>query len=100
MKDRDVGPGQIFPLFIGIAVNRVIDEVGANAAVIQKGISLAGRAVAGDRSALVFSLNQKIQEQSLRFLYLLCERRIGTQVGVPLRPVLFASAQPPGRRQL
>src|SRR5688500_10985746 len=40
-QNRNVRPGQVLPLLVRIAVYRVLDEVGANAAVIQQGVALS-----------------------------------------------------------
>ena len=50
--DRDVGAGQEPPVLVRIAVDGVVEEIGPDAAVVQQGVALPGRAVADDLLAL------------------------------------------------
>ena len=52
---------QKFPVLVRIAVHRVVQEIGANAAIVQQGVALAGRAVAGDRFAGPLGVDQEAQ---------------------------------------
>src|SRR6266581_5979607 len=50
--DRDVRSRRKTPVLIRVAVNRVIEEIGADSTVVEKRIPLAGRPVTGDRFPL------------------------------------------------
>src|SRR5262245_46866480 len=47
-KDRDVRAGKKPVVLVRVPVDRVLEEVGADAAVVEQRIALAGRTVAGD----------------------------------------------------
>src|SRR5215471_10927167 len=49
--DRDARAGQVVALLLGVAVHRVVKEIGADPAVVEERVSLARSAVAGDRLA-------------------------------------------------
>jgi hypothetical protein len=73
--DRDVHARREAPVLVGIAVDRKVDEVGADAAVVQKRVALAGRAVGADALALLLAGDQKRQEIALGPAHLLAEPR-------------------------
>ena len=50
MLDRDVGAGQELALLVRVAIDREVEQVGADAAVVEQRVALARRAVAGDRA--------------------------------------------------
>ena len=60
MKDRNVSTWQEFALFVWIAINRVVDEIGTNATVVQQGIPLARGTVAGNGFAFPFGTDEEI----------------------------------------
>src|SRR5208282_3038468 len=64
-KNRNVSSREIFALLVGISVNRVVEKIGAYAAIVEQGIALARRAVAGDRFAAALRLDQKAQQLAL-----------------------------------
>src|SRR5580704_8467024 len=57
--DGNVRAGQESAVFVGIAVDGVIEEIGANAAVIQERVAFSGGAVAGDGFSFAFCFDQK-----------------------------------------
>src|SRR5262245_30281953 len=76
IQNRDPRTGREFALLKGIAVDRVVDEVGSDAAVVQQGVSLPWCAVANDRLACSFCHDQELQYLSLCLPNLLFETRI------------------------
>ena len=68
MPDRDVGPGQELALLVRVAVDRELEQVGADAAVVEQRVALAGRAVAGDPLALASACDQELEQAPLRLL--------------------------------
>ena len=53
-------PGVNLPCLYGLRVHRVVEEVGADAAVVEQRVALAGRAVADDRLALLLRVDQEL----------------------------------------
>ena len=60
VKDRNMRAWQEFALFVRIAINRVVDEIGTNATVVQQGIPFARGPVASNGFALLFGSNEEI----------------------------------------
>ena len=56
-------PGVKRPCFVRTAVDRVVEEVGADAAVVQQRIPFAGRAVAHDRFAFLRARRSRKSQQ-------------------------------------
>ena len=82
-------------VLVGIAVDGEVEEVGADAAVVEQRVALARRAVAADRLALVLGRDQERQELALRASHLLGERRVGRNVA---EAEAFARARAAPRR--
>src|SRR5215475_3604434 len=59
MKDRNVSTWQEFALFVRIAINSVVDEIGTNATVVQQGIPFARGPVASNGFAVSFGSNEE-----------------------------------------
>ena len=78
-------------MLVRIAVHGVIQEIRANAAVIQQRVPFAGRAVAGDRLARALGFDQKFQQRALRLLHLLGKCAVGFMPVIPA--AFFARAQ-------
>ena len=57
-EDGDARSREKFSLFMGVAVDRKFDEVGANTAVIEESIALGWSAIGGDLFALSFKLKK------------------------------------------
>ena len=71
-----MGARQELALLVGVAVHGVVEEIGADAAIIEQRVALARRAVAGDRLAFPPSLirNSRI----LRLVSLTCSPKSRT----------------------
>ena len=69
-------PGQELALLVRIPVNRVVEKVGPNPAIIEQGVPLARSTVARDVLAFPPSGDQELQEPSLGLLDLLAEGRV------------------------
>jgi len=63
-------------MFIRISINRVVEKISSDPAVIQKGIPFSWRSVAADPLRFTFSSDQEFQQFSLCFLHLLGKRSI------------------------
>src|SRR5215831_16321118 len=46
-EDRNVRAGQIFPLLIGVTINRIVQEIGSDTTIVEQRVAFAGRAVPG-----------------------------------------------------
>ena len=68
MADRDVGPGEEPALLVGVAVDGEVEQVRADAAVVEQRVALARRAVAGDPLALAAPLDEELEQAPLRLL--------------------------------
>ena len=75
--DGDVGPRGEAAVLVGVAVDRVVEEVGADAAVVQQGVALAGGAVAGDARPLALGRDQEVQQLALGLGDPLAEAGVG-----------------------
>ena len=58
-------PGSELALLVRVAVDRVVEEVRADAAVVEQRVALAGRAVAGDRLPARLASMQERQQVAL-----------------------------------
>ena len=65
--------GKIMVLFVRAPVNRKIDKIRPDAAIIQKRIAFGGRTVCSYGLSVPFGVYQKRQYFSLCFLYLFIE---------------------------
>src|SRR5262245_35977395 len=72
-KDRNVSARRDLAVLVRIAVDRVIEEVGSNAAVVEQRISLAGSTIAGDRLSFTFRVDEKFEEAAFCVFHLLTE---------------------------
>src|SRR5262245_44093884 len=79
MPDRDVGSRQVLTLLIRIAVDRVVEEIGANTAEVQERVPLPRRAVAGDALAFAAAVDQELEQTPLRLVDLRREREVGLE---------------------
>src|SRR3989344_8221603 len=61
MADRNVCAGRILSLLVGIAIDSVVEEVLADAAIIEKRIALARRTITGNRFPRALRGNQKFK---------------------------------------
>ena len=69
--------GKKFSLLVGIAIDSVIQEIGADAAIVEQGVAFARCAVAGDLLAFALHADQKLQQLALGFLHLFGEIGVG-----------------------
>ena len=95
--DRDVRSRREPPVLVGIPVDGVVEEVRADAAVVEQRVPLAGRAVADDLLAVTPEPDQQIEQRALRLLHVLGELRIPARIAEPLL-VPPAPAAPRPRR--
>ena len=63
-----MGPGQEQALLVRVAVDREVEEVGADAAVVEERVALSGRAVAGDPLAGSLQPDQELEDAALGLL--------------------------------
>ena len=93
-------PGQEVALLVRVAVDRVVEEVGADAAVVEQRVALAGRAVAGDRFPRRLAAIRN--SSSLRLVSRTCSRERGVvrraRRGRPRSLARAQLRQPVGRR--
>ena len=82
--DRDVRPRREQTVLVRVAVDRVVEEIGADAAVVQERVALAGSAVPDDLLPLAAELDEEIEECALRLLHLLGEARVALGRAEPL----------------
>src|SRR5262249_9218868 len=66
IEDGDVRSGRVATLFQRACVHGVVQEVGADAAIIQERVALAGGAVARNRLARALRPNEKLEQVALR----------------------------------
>ena len=71
-------PGQELALLVRVAVDRVVEEVGADAAVVEQRVALARRAVAATL-AVVLGLDQELEQLALGLLDLLVEAAVALE---------------------
>src|SRR5271170_1166699 len=71
--DRDVRPWQEFPLLVRAAVDRIVEKIGSNPAIIQQRIPFARSAVARDLFPRTLGLDQEFKEFAFGFSHLLGE---------------------------
>ena len=67
-------------MLVGIAIDGEIEEVGANAAVVEQSIAFARRSVAADGLAFLLAADQELEQGALGAMHLLAEARIGCEV--------------------
>ncbi len=75
-------PGVYLPCLYGFAIHGEIEEVGANAAVVEQRVAFARSTVADDSLALALGVDQEFEQLALGLLHLLAEVRVGLE---PLR---------------
>src|SRR5262245_47469422 len=63
-------------MLVGVPVHRVLDEVGADAAVVEQSVALTGGAVARDLLPGPLELDQEHEQCPLRLLHPLREARV------------------------
>ena len=63
--DRNVHSRRETAVLVGIAVHSKIEEIGADAAVVQQSVAFARRAVAADSRALFLAFDQERQQLAL-----------------------------------
>src|ERR1700730_4909350 len=75
--DGDARSGQEFAVLMRIAIDGVVDEVGADGAIIQQGVALARRAVASDVFSAALGLDEEFEQLALGFLHLIGKPGVG-----------------------
>src|SRR5438552_5416963 len=81
--DGDVCSRQELAVLVGIAVDGIVDEVGANGAIVQQGVALAWRAVSGNFLSTALGLDEEFEQFALGFLYLIGKARVRFHLRVP-----------------
>ena len=61
MQDRDMRAREKMPLFVGAAVDRIVEKIGAHPQVIEQGVALRRGPVAGEMFLVLFRLQEKFQ---------------------------------------
>ena len=79
MKNGNVRAGRVLALFIRIAIDGVIDEIGADAAVVQQRIALARGAVANDFLAAFPGVDEEAEQVTLHPLHPFAETAVIVQ---------------------
>ena len=72
---------QKFSLLERTAIHGVVEEISANAAVVEERISLSWGAIADDGFAIAFSLDEKFKKAAFGFADMFRERRSRTPRG-------------------
>ena len=72
-------------MLVGIAVDRVVEEVGSDAAVVEQRVALPRRAVADDLLAVAAQRDQELEKSVLRLLDVAREALVALRVTEPLR---------------
>ena len=57
-----MGSGQELPLLVGVPIDRVVDEVGADSTVVEQRVAFSRGSVACDGLALALGLDEELQE--------------------------------------
>ena len=69
-------PGREEAVLVRVAVDRVVEQVGADPAVVEQRVALARGAVADDLLALAAEPDQELEQRPLRLLHVLGEPRV------------------------
>src|SRR6267378_2157615 len=91
MQDRDMRSGEELALLVGIAVHGVVDEIRADATVIQQRVAFARGSVSDDRLAFPPDADQELQKLPLGLFYLLSKIPICLNLAEP--SLMFSSPQ-------
>ena len=75
--DRDVGAGEEAPLLVRVPVHGELQKIRANAAIVQKGVSLARRSVSSHALAFAPQPDEQLQQRALRLDHLLGKCGVG-----------------------
>src|SRR2546421_2807524 len=86
----DVRSRQELAVLMGIAVDGIVDEVGADGAIIQQGVALARRTVSGNFLSTALGLDKEFEQFALGFLYLIGKARVRLYLCVPQFFLSFA----------
>ena len=97
--DRDVRSRRVLALLVGVPVDRVVEEVRADPAVVEKRVALARRAVADDLLPVAPEPDQEVEERPLRLAHALREPAVRRRVAHPL-DVLAVEELGDGRARL
>ena len=73
--DGDVHARREAAVLVGIAIDREVQEVGADAAVVEQRVALARGAVSADALALVLGRDEERQQLALGALHLVARTR-------------------------
>src|SRR5512147_1618882 len=96
MVNRDPGAGQELPLLVRVAVDRELEQVGADAAVVEQRVSLAGSAVADDAFAIATALDQELEQLPLGLDHPRRERAVSLEPVEVELPLAFGQLRHPG----
>ena len=82
--DRDLRSGRVLSLLVRVPVDRVVEKVRADPAVVEQCVSLARRAVPDDVLTSTPELDEQLEQRTLRLADSLGEPPIGLGVAKPL----------------
>src|SRR4029077_19770699 len=78
-EDWNMSAREKLAMFVGIAVYRVVEKIGPDPAVIEKGVPFPGRAVAYNGFPFPFRSNQEAQDPALCLFHLFGKRGVGLE---------------------
>src|SRR5947207_11966207 len=81
VADRDVAPRQVAPLLVRVAVDREVDELGADPAEVEERVAFRRRAVSRDPPAVVLEPDQRLEDVAL----FLVDRFAETEISLDMR---------------
>jgi hypothetical protein len=82
--DRDVHAGGEAAVLVGVSVDREVEEIGSDSAIVEERIALAGRTVPADPFALVLGRDQERKEVAFRPPCLFAEGRVCRHLHQPV----------------
>src|SRR5260370_2232191 len=91
----NVCPRQELAVLMGIAVDGIVDEVGADGAIIQQGVALARSTISGNLLSTALGLDKKFEQFALGFLHLVGKARVRLYLRVPQFFLSFAKISDP-----
>jgi hypothetical protein len=71
-------------MLVGIAIDREVEEVGADATIVEQRIALARRSISANRLAVLFALDKEGKQFALSFVDLGSEFRVRDDIGSPI----------------
>src|ERR1044071_8917493 len=75
-EDRNMSAREELALLVRVAIDGVVEEIGADTAIIEQSVTFSGSAIARDAFALASGIDEELEEAALRFLHFFIERRV------------------------